>query len=218
MQIEHERQKWRSRFRLFGPSCLIENLWENIQNKWNNTCLTEGDCFQGYTYMILEMHTPLFFQFSLSKRRCVCLMCLLTRKGGGYCFCLATHSGFAHSVSGHTDSYFLLVAHSARYWSAHHTWQTRFFNVASVKHWYMGAFFLGRTRTYLLLVILVGVKGDQTTEPNPLTLISSYAHISFIPCDCETAKIMHVMILPNLGSARHLLSRDTQNIQCYIFL
>ena len=23
---------------------------------------------------------------------------------GGYCFCLATHSGFAHSASGHTDS------------------------------------------------------------------------------------------------------------------
>ena len=24
--------------------------------------------------------------------------------GWGYCFCLATHSGFAHSASGHTDS------------------------------------------------------------------------------------------------------------------
>jgi len=25
------------------------------------------------------------------------------RRLGGYCFCLATHSGFAHSASGHTD-------------------------------------------------------------------------------------------------------------------
>jgi len=57
------------------------------------------------------------------------------------------------------------VAHSARYWSAHHTWQTRFFNVPSVKHWYTGAFFLGRTSTYLLLVILVGVRGDRTRNP-----------------------------------------------------
>jgi len=57
------------------------------------------------------------------------------------------------------------VAHSARYWSAHHTWQTRFFNEPSVKHWYTGAFFLGRTSTYLHLVILVGVRGDWTRNP-----------------------------------------------------
>ena len=42
-----------------------------------------------------------------------------------------------------------LAAHSARYWSAHHTWHTRFFNVLRVKHWYTGAFFLGRTSTYI---------------------------------------------------------------------
>ena len=84
---------------------------------------------------------------------------------GGYCFCLATHSGFAHSASGHTVSWFLLVAHSARYWSAHHTWQTRFFNMPSVKHWYMGALFLGRTSTYLLLVTLVGVRRVELAIP-----------------------------------------------------
>jgi len=88
-----------------------------------------------------------------------------TAWGGGYCFCLATHSGFADSAPGHSDSKFLLVAHSARYWSAHHTWQTRFFKMPSVKHWHTGAFFLGRTSTYLLKVILVGVRGDRTRNP-----------------------------------------------------
>ena len=51
-------------------------------------------------------------------------------------------------------SYFLSIAHSARYLSDHYAWQTRFFNVPSVKHWYTGAFFLGRTSTYLLLAIM----------------------------------------------------------------
>jgi len=53
---------------------------------------------------------------------CYVMLCyVVILPGVEYCFCLATHSGFAHSASGHTDSEFLLVAHSARYWSAHHT-------------------------------------------------------------------------------------------------
>ena len=35
----------------------------------------------------------------------------------------------------------------------------------SVKHGYTGAFFLGRTSTELVLVILVGVRGDRTRNP-----------------------------------------------------
>jgi len=72
---------------------------------------------------------------------------------------------FAHSASRHTACYFLLVAHSARYWSAHHTWQTRFRNVLSVKHWHTEAFFLGRTSTYLLFSNFSWSEGDRTRNP-----------------------------------------------------
>jgi len=37
--------------------------------------------------------------------------------------------GHSYSASGHTDCMFLLVAHIARYWSANHTWHTRFLDV-----------------------------------------------------------------------------------------
>jgi len=65
---------------------------------------------------------------------------------------------FAPSAPGYRDCLFLLVAHSARYWSSHHTWQTRFFYVPSVKHWFTGAFFLEKTSTCPLLVISVEVR------------------------------------------------------------
>ena len=65
---------------------------------------------------------------------------------------------FAHSPS----TWKLLVSTSGqlcKILSTHHTWQTRFIYVPSVKIWYKGAFFLGRTSTYFLLVIFVGSEG-----------------------------------------------------------
>jgi len=57
--------------------------------------------------------------------------------------------------------------------------QTRFFNLPSVKHWYTQAFFLGRTSTYLL-VILVGARGDRTR--NPWVSSRVFYHWAKSPC------------------------------------
>ena len=46
------------------------------------------------------------------------------------------------------------------------TWQTRFFNVPIVKHWYTGAFFLGRTSAYFLFKSNFSwSEGDRTHNP-----------------------------------------------------
>ena len=50
----------------------------------------------------------------------------------------------------------LLVAYSARYWTANHT---------TNKHWYTETFFLGWTSTCLLLIILASLGGNQTRNP-----------------------------------------------------
>jgi len=64
----------------------------------------------------------------------------------------------------------LLVAYSARYWTADHT---------TNKHWYTETFFLGWTSTCLLLIILGSLGGNQTRNPwvgsvLPLSQVKQY--------------------------------------------
>jgi len=61
--------------------------------------------------------------------------------------------GHSHIASGHTDCKFLLVTHSAQYWSTHHTRQTRFFTCPMYNTNTQEFFFLKRTSTYLLFNI-----------------------------------------------------------------
>jgi len=60
---------------------------------------------------------------------------------------------------------FVLVACRARYGNAHHTRQTRLFNVHCVKQWYTGALYHWRISTYILLRSLVWWAGDRTRNP-----------------------------------------------------
>jgi len=55
------------------------------------------------------------------------------------------------------------VAHSGRLWSAHHTWQN--WGTLTCPVYSTRTIPLGRTCTYLLLVILVGGRGDRTRNP-----------------------------------------------------
>jgi len=102
--------------------------------------------------------------------------CMFHSWEGGYCVHFTTHlyisirRGSIQIVS----FYFLLVAQSAWYSSAHHTWQTRFFNMSAIQKWHIGAFFQERTSAYLnKLTILVSPVKCFRTEPNFLTMYHS---------------------------------------------
>ena len=131
------------------------SLWPHYQNWLLSTCIChlirENNSFvmiwmcieiQSWAnYMLTSIHI-----FYLATKQ----IHLVTdgRKGGLLLFSDALGLKISHSRSGHTHYKFLLLAHNARYWSAHHTWQTRFFKVPSVQHWYTGfvvfSQFLGR--------------------------------------------------------------------------
>jgi len=81
------------------------------------------------------------------------------------------------------------VAHSARYWSDHHTCQTRFSNVLSVKHSYTGAFFMGRTSTYLLLVICLswserGFNSQSPGRQSSVLPLSQFPKLNILKTAC----------------------------------
>jgi len=99
--------------------------------------------------------------------------------------------GHSHSASGHTDCKFLLVAHSAIYWSAHHIWQTRFFNVPSEKHWYTWSF--SYEEQYISpFSNFSWSKGDRTRKP----CVGSRVFYGYYPFNDIELRSVYMWALP----------------------
>jgi len=87
------------------------------------------------------------------------------------------------------------VAHSARYWSAHHTWQTRFFNVPSVKHWYTREQFSWKEPVHISFFSNFSWSKGGGSNSQSLGRQSSVLPLSQIPSLCVKSQFVSWFIL-----------------------